>query len=345
MTYQINAQGFTYTVMDDVTIVYQALVIGSIVDEVTGLPLESPFAVAVDRPDVQARGIPGGLFVVSGYADRVFPDLATTSYSLSLTITADGYRPATVPVTIPVAATLPVSLSPVSLRPSAVRLQGRVVKESDRTPIAGASVACTTSQVLALRTPCYFDHAALTTVSARPLSPAGPPRQLTGGAVSGSTILTLNNPAGLASGQVLLVGDGVRNDYGIIGAPGPGPAQVTLKYGLGRTYAAGAAVQAVTPGGVSGSAHLARDVNAGYGVLLLDAPLSANTIAIEDGPRLEYHALNAISDGAGYYRLDGIGGITALDLKASAGGFTDLPITYAIAYGEPVNIVDFRLLP
>jgi len=343
--YQVNAQGLTYTVVDDVTIVYQALVTGAIVNEVTGLPLRSQFAVAVDLPNGQTRAMEGGFFVVSGHGAQVFPDLATKSYSLNLTITADGYRPAIIAVTIPIAASLPVALPFVNLRPLTLRLQGRVVKESDRTPIAGASVVCTTAKVLALRTPSYFDHAALITVNARSLNPGGAAKQLTGDARSGSTILTLNSTVGLAGGQVLRIGSDVKNDFGIIDTVGPGPAQVTLKYGLGQTYAAGTAVQGVTPGIVSGSAHLMRDANVGDGVMLLDAPLATDAVEIQDGTHLEYHAVNAISDAAGYYRLNGIGGVSALDLKASAGGFTDLAISYALAYGEPINIVDFRLLP
>ncbi len=63
--------------------------------------------------------------------------------------------------------------------------------------------------------------------------------------------------------------------------------------------------------------------------------------------RVEYHALGALTDAEGFYRLDGIGRVRTVHLDAGATGFAALsePVSWTINYGQPVNVVNFRLSP
>jgi hypothetical protein len=59
----------------------------------------------------------------------------------------------------------------------------------------------------------------------------------------------------------------------------------------------------------------------------------------------EVHALGALSDAQGYYRLDGVSRIRSGSFFASAAGPLEAEVGWLVAYGRPVNGVDFRLRP
>lgn len=343
--YQTEAQGIVYTVVDDLQLTYLALITSALVDEVFGTPLQ---VEAVITPDISGMGVnftDGALFAVTGYVELVFPKLATTPYTVNLKIGAPGYRPASATVPVPVGSTLPIVFPPIKMRPLPVRLQGRVVKESDRSPIAGATISSSDNSVLLVRSPLQFDHASGITINAFTFPPAGPARNLAQPVTGGSSTIFLNSNAGLGATQTLQIGADPLAELATIQTLGPGAGQVNLQNNLSNTFPGNAPVQQVTPTAVGTSATLSRSSNAGDGLLVLGAPLAATGVQVADGAQSEYHLLNAISDSSGYYHLNGLAGVPSLNLQASAGGFTNANKTWFLVYNDPVNVLDFRLKP
>ncbi|MFQ5857714.1 MAG: hypothetical protein ACE5LU_19075 [Anaerolineae bacterium] len=365
VAYQVEVRNRFYTVVDDLTIVYRALIAGMVRDEVTGEPPRTKYAVRVGRGDLHAKTLDGGLFCIAGYPEQVFPDLSTTGYLVELVITAPGYRGASLLVNIPPNTTFPVDAGDVSLRRPPVRVQGRVVDNTtDRNPIADAKIlivddpsppAPLTEHVVALRTPLHFEHAGGVTVRLRQLTPAGPPKQLGADALAGSRTLTLKDRIGVAVNDVLRIGPEIRVEYAVIESLAPQPADptqpgnVTLRSALNRSFPVNTEVQKVTPGAIGTVRTLVQEADAGDGVLILDDVLNVDTIEVVDPTpeQVEYHALGALTDAEGFYRLDGVGRVRTVHLDASATGFTTLPkpIPWTINYEQPVNVVSFRLSP
>jgi hypothetical protein len=343
--YPIQAGGIVYTVVDDLLSSYVALITGALVDEVSGTPLQVSAVITPDLPGLIVNFGGGALFAVAGYVDQAFPKLATTPYTVTLEIVAAGYRPASVTANVPIGATFPVELPPIKLRPLPVRLQGRVVKQSDRSGIAGATVASGAATVLLMRSPVYFDHVAGVTINAFSFTPVGPARSLAAAVKGGSATLFLNSSAGLGATQTLQIGSDPLAELAVIQTLGPGTGQVNLQTSLNSSFPNNVPVQQVTPAALGPSATLARSSNAGDGLVILSAGLAASAIQVSDGASTEYHLLNAITDSSGYYHFNGLAGVQSLNLQASAGGFTTGSATWFLVYNDPVNVVDFRLKP
>jgi hypothetical protein len=333
-----------YSVVPDATIERVAFVTGSLVDEATGKPVENA-AVRADRTSIVARVVAGGYFAASGMIERVFPDHATTGSSTTLTFTAPRYRPRTVIVPIGAGVLFPVIAGAVFLRPLPVRVAGRVAKESDRTGIAGATVApkAGTAAVL-LRTTAHADHASGLNVTPVTIADAGPVRAVDVAIKGGASVVTLDNVGGLAANDILRFG-AVPSEYAIVDSVDAGAVTVTLRYALTRSYAKGAAVQSVTAIPLPGATATTRSIDAGDGLLLLTAALAASAVEISDPPLLEYHDVNAIADADGFFTADGIGGVGVLTLSASALGFAPLDYEWIIDYSRPVAALSFRLKP
>jgi hypothetical protein len=329
-----------------VAIVYSACIIGSLIDETAGTPLiEAPEITVTAPPGIGVNLAPGGLFALVCYADIILPKLATTAYNVTFTLAAADFRSQTVTATIPAGAALPFTLPPIPLRPLTVRLQGRVVKDADRTAIAGAAVNVTSANVIALRSPAYFDHASGIAIDAVTLAPSGAATSLASSAEGGAITLTLASTAGLAAGQILQIGPDLNADFAAIAAMGPGAAQVSLANAINSTIPAGATVQPVSATPSGGSSALTRDANSGDGLLLVSGSLSSPVIRITDGAQTEYHLTGALTDANGYYFFNGIGGVQTLDLTSGAAGFSNLTRTVAVSWNNPANLVDFRLKP
>jgi len=296
--------------------------------------------ITADVPGLNVNATLDALFAVSAYPDLAFPKLATTSYTVNLSITAPGYRAATVKVTIPVGAIFPVVQPPIKMRPVPVRVQGRVVKESDRMPLAAALIASGDAKVLLLRSPLRFDHASGTTINS--LSGIAPVRSLTADVPPGSNSIFLNDITGLAATQLLQIGADGAAEIAVIALMGPGPKEITLQAGLRSGFSSGTLVQRLTPGA---GVNLTRSSNAGEGVLLASAAAAGSAVQIVDGAQTESCVLNGISDAAGYYHLNGMTGVVSLKLQCSAAGFTTANKIWSLFYNDPVNVVDFRLKP
>lgn len=340
LRYQTQAEGLVYTVVDDLQITYLALITSSLVDAVFRTPLQ---ADAVITPDLSGLGVNftgGALFAVTGYVEMVFPKLATTAYTVKLNIAAPGYRPTSVTVPVPAGSTLPIVVPPILMSPLPVRIQGRVVKASNRAPIAAATISSSDAKVLLLRSPAYFDHLSGLNISGFTLNPGGGGLSLTVPIAGGSSTIFLNNNAGLA-GQTLQVGADPLAELVTVQTIGPATGQVNLQNSLNSSFPTNAPVQLVTFT-AAGSANLNRNSNAGDGLLVVSPGLAAPVIQIQDGAKSEYHFLNAVTDGNGYYHVNGVAGVPSLDLSASAGG-PPAAKTWFVVYNDPVNMVDFRL--
>lgn len=344
--YQTPAQGFVYTVVDDLALTYLALITSALVDEVWGTPLDVEATITSDLLGTGVNFADGALFAVTGYAELVFPKLATKSYTVNLHIVAPGYRTTDIGILVPAGSTLPFAYPTIAMRPLPVRLQGRLVKQSDRSAIDGAKISSTDPTVLLLRSPLYFDHAKLTTINAFSFLAAGPLRKLAAPVLNGSSTIFLNNVAALGATQTLQIGADPLAELAVISTLGPGAGQVNLQTSLNSSFPQLTPVQQMTPTGPGPSVKLARSGNAGDGLVVLNAGLPTDAIQVLDGAQTEFHLLNAISDSSGYYHVNGLAGVKSLKLQASASGFTTSPPTqWFLDYNNPVNVVDFRLKP
>ncbi len=343
--YDIQANSLLYTVVDDLTVSYQAVFLLPLVDEVTGAPLNGVAAVSADVAGVAVQVTSGSLVSGAAYVDRVFPELATKAYTVQLQIHAAGYQSVQFVVNIPIAANLPLMLPVLPLRRDPVRLQGRVVKAADRTPVANGLVSSKENKKLLLRTAALFPHAAGVTVNSLSFTSAGPARKLAADVGAGNDRVVLDNNGGLGAGNHLQFGSDVVGAVYEVVSTGPDPGVVVLKQKLVFGFAANTPVQGLAPSAASGTTTLARSVDAGDGVLVLDTGLADKAVEISDGASTEFHWLNALSDAAGYYRVNGIVGVKAFELLCSATGFSTADQPWFPEYSDPINVVDFRLTP
>lgn len=416
MIYTVEANQRIYTVVDDLTTVFQVIAGG----RVTGVPNDvtlRQFHVHVDHPDVFVKTSPDGFFCLAGIIDRIFPDLDSTDYLLTLQIDATNYQTQTVPVNVLMNSTFPLTQLAIAMAYTPLRLEGRVTLDADGSPVAGATVRVTQpAQTLALRTPLHFDHAAGTMINSCTLAPAAP-RALVAGvtppddrltlddasgliagnilqigspaaeyvAVSGtgaapgevllqapvqsthiagafvqrvhrltreaarlSSELALHDATGLAPGAILQLGEPELAEHMVVDAAGANPGELALRGALRRSYLRGAIVRHVAAATGGASVTTAGEATAGEGLLQLGAAIPSASTAVEiadaAAARNEYHLLNGLSDGEGYYRLDGISRLDELTLLAAAGSNTQ-ERSWTVDPRQPVTVVNFRLSP
>lgn len=360
--HQVAVGNLLYTVVDDCTTSYVAVFTGSVSDEILGELYAPDLTVVTGRADLATKTTANGLFAVTAYPDLSFPNHASISYpALDFFVKAPGFRDLKI-TTLPVTAGQPFPFSiaapvPAVLRRLPVRIQGRIVNDATRAPIAGAlvlsldnPVAPTTIHTTALRTPLYFDHAGGTPAQLVTIAPAG------GAALSadvsvGVQVVNLSTRTGLGPNSIIQLSNGSKTvvEYGVVDHLGPGaPAaqgDVYLRNALNRSYAQGlpTTVQFVTATPSGGVANLSTDANAGDGVLLANQLLNVSTLVVGAGtPSAEYHEVGALTDGDGYYSLDGMGRIQEIFLQSTQGPLTDT-VGWFIEYDHPINVVDLRL--
>jgi len=343
--YRIDAGDTVYTVVDDITSSYVAIFTSALLDENARKPITTVPVLTADLAGVTMRLADGALIAGTAYVERVFPDLATTPYTIHVAIIAPGYRDASLTVNIPIGATFPIVVAPLVMRRIPTRLQGRVVKASDRSLIAGATVAAKNNKILLLRTPVRSAHGLGVTVNSLAFTNSGPGRKVATDVRPGGDQVILDNNGGLAANDFLQIGSLPSAEIYEIKAVGPDPGLVVLTSPLAASAAASTAAQQVTPSGASGTTTLARSSDVGDGVLVVNVALNDKAVQIVDGALTEYHWLNAISDAAGYYRANGIAGIKTLELLCSAAAFITADQPWFPEYSDPVNVVDFRLTP
>jgi hypothetical protein len=354
--HQVTVGNLLYTVVDDCTTTYWALLTGSVTDEILGELYAPDFTIVTGRPELQLKKTPNGLFALTGYPDLSFPHHDITSYNLNLVLKAPGFRDLSWVQGVPAAQPFPILIPPRALRRWPVRIQGRVVNDLTRAPISNAQVLSVddplnppTVHVTAMRAPLYFDHAmgiqAQNVTMNTPLT-----LNLNADVASGDNVISLLNRAGLTGNPVIQFSNSSQTvvEYAVVDHLGPGaPAagQVFLRNALFHSYPQSATVTRFTPNLVGGFASLSSDANAGDGVLLANQLLNGTSTLVVDSGSLtaEYHEIGALTDGDGYYGLDGMGRVPEVFLFSTQGGLQQT-VPWFVEYDHAINVVDLRLL-
>jgi len=353
--HQVTVGSLVYTVVDDCTTTYWAIITGAVVDEILGDLYAPGISVVTGRADLPAKSTENGLFAITGYPQQSFPHHDTMLYSVTFTISAPGFRDLKFTQGIGIGVPFPVVItSPIPLRRLPVRVQGRVVNDLTRAPLAGVTVTTVDDPVtppavhaMALRTPLYADHPSTPPVPVQlaGLTPLGT-SALAEDVKAGDNIVNLANLTGLALGSLVqLTSPGnVLVEYGVVIGLNPGaPNQAVLQSPLNRSYSKnGPVANFFSAGTTGGVAHLVKDANAGDGVLVADQLLSGTTLVVDSGPAAEYHEIGAVSDTDGYYSFDGVGSVPEIFLFAKQGALQQTAAWF-IEYDQAVNIVDLRL--
>jgi hypothetical protein len=312
-------------------------------------------------PRVALVSSAGGVFSLAGIPERAFPDLATTSYTVELSVGADGYLATPLSVVVPAGTTVfPLPLLTAELRRPALRLRGRV---TDNAPIpagvAGAGVEILDpSNLIGFQAPFAFMHATGTNLMEIPLSPTGPALPLLADVDPGSSRLALARRTGLAPGEIVQLGSGVEREYAIVdGLEGPTtldrPGVALLRAPLAyRHRVADGPVERVVPGAPGASTLLTRDAFPGDQVAFAGSPwtlASDQTVLVDDPDPDAREYLVAFLPGAntdadGYYRLGPIGRTAAVTLRVTppaSPSFVD--VTHIVVYGQANNVVNVRV--
>lgn len=355
--FQTQANGRTYTVVDAGRSFYEALITGTVVDEVFGDFFNPGFAVQTSRPDLGVNAADTGLYAVTGHRGQSFPQITPTTYQVNLVLSAPGFRDSPVQVTIPPGATFPVPAPVVTMRRLPVLIQGRVVSDTTGAPISAAQVLSVDnptppphSLATALRLPLYFAHALGASAQQVTFTSTGT-APLASDVTGGATVLSLTTRAGLAAGSVIRLANVSQTlvEYGVVDHLGPGSAaaagEVFLRNALNRTYLAGTAttVQFGTVAAAGAAVSLTADANAGDGVLIASALINVTTVAVDQGnANEEYHEVGALTDSDGYYGFEGMGRVVEIYLRASQGASTQTQ-DWFVEYDQGVNVVDFQL--
>lgn len=357
MITEVQVEARRYTVVDDLTLTRRVLLMGRVVDELTGRGLTC--SLATEPAGFSVRVVEGGWYAVSGYPELAFPRRATSAYAVRLSVEAVGYTRATTLVGIPAGSRFPLNLPELRLRPLPVRLQGRVTDENDPfPPIPGARVFAQepVRHAVLLRRPIRRNRAvgtAVREVQVTAVAVVGPAKSLAAPAAREDLRVRLNDRQGVLAGRLLRIGDPRLGELAEIQSVSPNPADlslpgdVVLTLPLSRGFPVGtpcteSAVAVVNPP----DKHCNRTAVAGEAMVLLDADLTASVVELTDGTHpSEYHDLGALTDADGYYAADGFGGVVAVDMNVSATGFTTpaAPRTVLIDYDRDVNLADWRL--
>ena len=356
-TYQVDAGNDVYTVVNDTTTYYWALITGAATDEILGTLNAPGFAVDVqDRTDLGTKALSNGLYAITGYPLQAFPP-ASLPCTVNYVLSAPGYRDVSVTVTVPTNPVFPISPPTVptqAMRLLPIRIQGCVLNSTTGLPVPNVVIlsidgpSSPTVHTNTLRAPVCFVHAGGKAVQGATIATVGAPLSLAQPVTGGDQVLILSSLGGLAVNSRVQVtyANGVRQECGIVTSIGPGPVpgsfQVSLTAPLNYSYpVAGTTVSAVTVTLTGAPATLSSDANIGDGVLLA-SQLFTQAVVLESGTAVEeIRVLGALTGADGYYGLDGMGRVQEIFLQANSGSN---PIAdWYIEYDLSVNVVDFSV--
>jgi hypothetical protein len=348
LPYSVTTSRRTYLVIDDLTTHFVVFVTGRLLAAEDSTPLAA-FSVTCPRPDIFVKTMEGGYFCLAGNVAQVFPQLNTQPYNFTLTISASRFRSLTQPVVIPTAATFPIQLADIALVAEPIRIQGRTTLNASGVAVPAARIMFDDANIVTLRTPLHFDQSAGQTVNPCTVTPDGVSRSLTAAAAQGATSLLVDVRSGLAAGSYLRLGVEPAYEYVRIAAV-PGnlaqPGEVRLDTPLRHSATSATAVTAVSITAGTPARSLSEDRLAGESLLRLSGAVSADHIEIigSVAGENEIHALGALSDAQGYYRLDGVSRVRNGPFLAHT-ATVEAAVEWLVDYRRPVNNVDFRLRP
>ena len=346
MTYPLTANQRIYTLVDDLTAIFQVVLIGRVLSAEWNTPL-STFHVDVDHPDVFVNVFSSGYFALAGKIPLLFPELDTQAYGLQVTVSAPGHESVSAAVVIPIASTFPLAEQLFSLNYNPVRIQGRVTLASTLAPVINAGVTVAEANLATLRIPTRFAHVNGTQVNSGALNASGALRTVIESASPDAQRLRLSDTTGLGVGSILRLGSPSAFLFVVIDSV-PEPGAALLRGTPRRSVNQGEAAQLVTFVPDGGSQLLTDDLPAGIGLLPLDGNLGGDALQMNDADPLlvEYHAVGALTDSQGYYRLSGVGRRQTIHLRAvDSPALNDAERDWLIDPRQPVNTVSFALTP
>ena len=109
-SYRVASQGRVYTVVDDLTIVRHAVVIGRVIDDATEQVVRTPLSIKVDWPEGYAQDFGDGWFCISGESAALFGLSGGTPVVLEIRVSAADYQDDTESITVSPATVLPVTI-------------------------------------------------------------------------------------------------------------------------------------------------------------------------------------------------------------------------------------------
>lgn len=323
-----------------------------------GLPLARLTLDLDGPPGVTARHLGSGLVGLSGDPDTAFPP-APAPLDATLTVGEVGYRSETLAISVAQNAILPENLPDMVLRRQPGVLQGRVVRESDGTPITGATISVVPvppvagEHLIELATPLPWDVPAGTQIDGFGLAAVAGPvpvKTLRATANAGDRALLLDDRQSLAAGQYLRLGAGRSRSLAEIAAVSPVPADLTqpgLVFLVGPLPASapqGAPAAPMTLGGLVQGGQSIGTARSGEALLLADQPVQGMLLRI--GPAADDRVMAPLdpTDADGRYTIPGLARFPFLEVTASAAGFTDQTRTLTQTSSLRMQL-DFRLAP
>jgi hypothetical protein len=348
LPYTVSTSRRSYLVLNELTTQFVVLVAGRLLAAEDSTPLTA-VNVTCSRPDIYVKVTDGGYFCLAGTVAQLFPLLSTHPYDFTISMSAPHYRSLTLPIVIPMGAVFPIMLADTALIAEPVRVQGRTTLNSSGVVVPAARIIFNTANFLTLRTPLHFDQDAGQTVNPCTITPDGVLRGLIAAAPQATTSLFVDVRTGLAAAGYLRLGAEPNYEYlRIASVPGSLalPGEVRLSTPLRRSAATAATVTAVSIATGAPARTLSEDRLAGEALLPVSGAVSADHIEIIGAvaSENEVHALGALSDAQGNYRLDGVSRVRSGPFFAST-TTVEAVVDWLVDYRLPVNTIDFRLRP
>lgn len=353
-----------------------------LVDELTGQPPRSPINVTTTHKYLWPRVAEDGLIGLVGIPQQAFPALQSTSYTIDMAISVQGYLAQEQSIRIPSDPAFPTRFTPLhqpdlALHRLPIVIKGRTVLASGytTTPLSGATVRvtgmwrtpppanvampATPPNLICLDPPVYAAHEAISShLQGRELpSIAGDDKLLLDHRPCGSHTIRLNNRMNLTTGDILLI-DAASPDRcewllvrDVVGGSTPDQeTQVIFEYPMAYEHRRYTLVQRVAAQPLGPSNQLTAAAQPGDTTVFLDGLNglnSAHPARLSEGSAAEeYHAISkyiTMSNSDGFYRLPPISRVAQLELEVADGIHTPKKLIVSPNYEEAENIVDLVL--
>jgi len=206
-------------------------------------------------------------------------------------------------------------------------------------PLADATITigAAAGGLVPVQPPLAAAHVAGAVVTARGFAP-GSVLNLLVVAARGDHAIRVSSTAGVAVGSVLALVTGELVEVGSVLSGGV----LQLSVPLVRTAPGGSAVAICTPGAAGATSTLARDAQAGDGVLVTASPLSPASVEVA-GAVTERRLTTITTDADGAWRLSGVRAFPSLQISASKTGYlTAGPSVHSLSGSDP-TVIDVAL--